>query len=134
MSEPENTEPAPAEPAEESAIGYELDDSSGAKVGIVHGLYVDAKSDEPTWLVVAVGRRRSKLIAVPAADTAAAAGRVWAGHDREVLRSSPGVDPTRPLLREHELAICEHYGIGERVGRAAEVVGRPQSDVTSRPA
>lgn len=125
------TEPPPTE----STIGFEVDDVAGSKVGTVHGTYVDAKSGDPAWLIVAVGRgRRSKLIAVPVADTAAAAGRVWAAHDRELLRSAPGVDPTRPLLREHELAICEHYGISERVGRAAEVAERPQSDVTSRPA
>ena len=71
---------------------------------------------------------------MPIAQTAVAAGRVWVAQDRETMRSAPGVDPTRPLLREHELAICEHFGIGERVGRAAEVVERPQSNVTSRPA
>jgi hypothetical protein len=115
-------------------IGFEVDDAAGAKVGVAHGFFVDAKSGEPAWLIVAIGRRRSKLIAVPIAETAAAAGRVWVAHDRETMRSAPGVDPTRPLLREHELAICEHYGIGERVGRAAEVGERPQSNVTSRPA
>ena len=45
---------------------------------------------------------------------------------------APVVDPTRPLLREHELAICAHYGIGEGVGRAAEVAGRAEGAVTSR--
>jgi hypothetical protein len=118
----------------ESPIGFEVDDAGGSKVGTVHGLYVDAESGDPSWLIVAVGRRRSRLIAVPIANTAAAAGRVWAAHEREVLRAAPGVDPARPLLREHELAICEHYGIGERVGRAGEVVGRPEGDVTSKPA
>ena len=66
-------------------------------------------------------------------DCAAAAGRVWVAHDRETMRSAPGIDPTRPLLREHELAICEHYGIGEQVGRAAEVAGRFAGNVVSRP-
>jgi hypothetical protein len=116
-----------------STAGFDVDDAAGAKVGTVHGVFVDARSGEPAWLIVALGRRRSKLIAVPIGETAAAAGRVWVAEDRETMRSAPGVDPTRPLLREHELAICEHYGIGERAGRAAEVVGRPQSDVTSRP-
>ena len=61
------------------------------------------------------------------------AGRVWVAQDRETLRSSPGIDPTRPLLRGHELAVCERYGIGERVGRAAEVVGRFAGNVASGP-
>jgi hypothetical protein len=43
------------------------------------------------------------------------------------------VDPARPLLREHELTICAHYGIGERAGRAAEVMSRPEGSVTSQP-
>jgi hypothetical protein len=118
----------------ESPIGFEVDDLAGTKVGNVHGTYVDSESAEPAWLIVSVGRRRSKLIAVPIADCAAASGRVWVAHDREVLGSAPGVDPTRPLLREHELAICEHFGIGERVGRAAEVAGRDADSVVSKPA
>jgi hypothetical protein len=116
-----------------SPAGFEVDDVSGARVGTVHGVYLDAESGEPAWLIVAVGRRRPKLVAVPMSDCAPAAGRVWVAHDREALRSAPGIDPTRPLLREHELTICEHYGIGERVGRASEVVGRFAGNVASRP-
>ncbi len=119
--------------APETMVGLEVDDAAGARVGTVQSLFIDAKTDEPAWLIVALGRRRSKLIAVPVAEAAAAAGRVWVAEDRETMRSAPGVDPTRPLLREHELAICGHYGIGEAVGRAAEVAGRPQNNVTARP-
>ena len=51
------------------------------------------------------------------------------------MRSAPVVDPARPLLREHELTICAHYGIGEAVGRAAEVAGRPEgASPLARPA
>jgi hypothetical protein len=58
---------------------------------------------------------------------------VWTAHSREELRDAPAIDPTRPLLREHELAICRHFGIGEAVGRAAEVAGRDGESVASRP-
>jgi PRC-barrel domain protein len=117
----------------ESPLGFDVDDVGGTRVGSVQHIYVDAESGEPAWLIVALGRRRAKLVAAPISDSAAAAGRVWVAHDREALRSAPGIDPTRPLLREHELAICEHYGIGKRVGRAAEVVGRVDGGVVSRP-
>jgi PRC-barrel domain len=117
----------------ESVVGFDVDESGGSKVGSVHGVFVDAESGEPAWLIVALGRRRSKLVAVPMSDCAPAGGRVWVAHDREALRSAPVIDPTRPLLREHELTICEHYGIGERVGRAAEVVDRFAGNVVSRP-
>ena len=118
----------------EPLAGFDVDDIGGSKVGTVHGVYVDAESGEPAWLIVALGRRRAKLVAVPFAECAPAAGRVWVAQDREALRSAPGIDPKRPLLREHELTICEHYGIGERVGRAAEVAGRFAGNVVSRPA
>ena len=117
----------------ESLIGFAVDEAGGSQVGTVHRVYLDAESGEPAWLVVAIGRRGQKLVAVPVTDCAPAAGRVWVAHPREALRSAPGIDPTRPLLREHELAICEHYGIGERVGRAAEVAGRFDGNVASRP-
>ena len=115
-------------------IGFDLDDVDGSKVGLVHSVYRDAGSGEPAWLVVKVGRRRGKLVAVRARDCAGAAGRVWAAHGRDALRSAPAVDPSRPLLREHELAICAHYGIGEGAGRAAEVARLPAGSVTSHPA
>ena len=117
-----------------SWLGFHLDERDGSRVGSVHGFYVDAGSGEPAWLVAGLGRRRVKPIAIPISDCAAAAGRVWVAHRGEALRSAPTVDPTRPLLREHELAICAHYGIGEAVGRAAEVSGREQGAITSRPA
>jgi hypothetical protein len=115
-------------------IGNGVDDLGGASVGQVHGLFVDAGSGAPTWLIVKQGRVKSTLVAVPLRDCAAAAGRVWIAQERETIRTAPVVDPTRPLLREHELTICAHYGVDATVGRAAEVAGRPENSVTSQPA
>jgi hypothetical protein len=136
---------APAVPAEAMAwVGFDVDEAGGARVGEVHSIFVDAGSGEPAWLIVTLagriggrgllGRRNVKRVAVPVRDCAGAAGRVWTAHERDALRGSPAVDPTRPLLREHELTICSGYGIGEQVGRSAEVAGRPEGAVTARPA
>jgi hypothetical protein len=114
-------------------VGNAVDDLGGASVGQVHSLFVDAGSGAPTWLIVKQGRVKPTLVAVPLRDCAAAAGRVWIAHDRDVIRRAPVVDPTRPLLREHELTISAHYGISDTVGRAAEVAGRPENSVTSQP-
>jgi hypothetical protein len=114
-------------------IGNGVDDLSGASVGQVHGLFVDADSRAPTWLIVKQGRLNSTLVAAPLRECAAAADRVWIAQERETIRRAPVVDPARPLLREHELTISAHYGIGENVGRAAEVTGRPENSVTSQP-
>jgi len=130
------TEEPAAPPSLEEAqawIGNGVDDLGGASVGQAHGLFVDAESGAPTWLIVKQGRVKPTLVAAPLRDCAAAAGRVWIAHDRDVIRRAPVVDPTRPLLREHELTISAHYGIGETVGRAAEVAGRDEGAATSQP-
>jgi hypothetical protein len=115
-------------------IGHAVDDIGGAAVGQVHGLFVDAGGGDPTWLIARQGRLRGTLVAIPLRDCVGGGDRVWVAHETDAIRSAPVVDPTRPLLREHELTICAHFGIGERVGRAAEVVARPEGAVTSQPA
>ena len=114
--------------------GYGVDEIGGGSIGQVHGCFVDAERGQPSWLIAKLGRfGAGTLIAVPVADCAGGAGRVWVAQERERIRSAPVVDPTRPLLREHELTIASHYGIGADVGRAAEVAGRAEGSVTSQP-
>lgn len=130
--------PAGALPDLAEALGWngcELDDAVGRSVGRVTGLYVDAEGGNPVWLVVAMGRRRrAKAVILPLRECAAMPGRVWSAQDRQAMRDAPAVDPARPLLREHETAICSHYGIGKGVGRHAEVVGRAAGSTTAQPA
>lgn len=119
-------------------VGYTLDDADGRSVGRVTGTYLDVESGAPAWLIVGLERRRllgrrrrGAAIAVPARECAGGGARVWTALGEAALRSAPPVDPSRPLLREHELAIGAHYGIGEGEGRCAEVASRPQGAVTS---
>jgi len=115
--------------------GCELDDSGGRTVGRVEGAYADSEAGNPVWLVVATGRRRrAKTIVVPLRECAAMPGRVWTAQGRDAMLGAPTVDPTRPLLREHEVAICTHYGVGEQIGRHAEVAGRAEGSATAQPA
>jgi hypothetical protein len=116
-------------------VGAPVTELGGGKVGEVHGLYLDAQSGEPAWLIARVGgRRRARLVGVPLRFCAGAPFGVWIVQEEEKLASAPIVDPERPLLREHELTICAHFGAGEEVGRAAEVAGRAEGSVTAVPA
>jgi len=116
-------------------VGFELDDAAGNVFGRVHGVYADAEGGGPVWLVAATGqRRRMRTIVVPLRECAAMPGRVWTAQGHDAMRSAPTVDPSRPLLREHEVAICEHYGIGEKLGRHAEVASRAGGAITAQPA
>jgi hypothetical protein len=119
-------------------IGGPLTDLEGEQLGAVEGLYIDALDHRPAWLVarLAGGRRRDRgrVVAIPAGVCAGAPGvGVWIAEDGEMLRTAPVVDPSRALLREHELTILGHYGIGGDVGRAGEVADRDEGDVTAIP-
>jgi hypothetical protein len=120
-------------------VGGPLADLEGGDIGEVQSVYIDSTSHQPSWLVAKLpgsGRRErgARVVAVPVDVCAGAAGvGVWAAVDEERLRGAPVVDPSRPLLREHELTICEHFGIGESVGRAAAVVELADGAITSIP-
>ena len=115
-------------------LGAEVAELSGASIGQVQGIFVDADSGEPAWLVARLGRRRrARIVALPYANCAGAPFGVWVAQEGDAIRSAPVVDPTRPLRREHELTICAHFGIGEKVGRAAAVAGREEGGITATP-
>jgi hypothetical protein len=120
-------------------VGSPLADLEGDAVGEVQSVYIDSTSHEPAWLVVKLagsGRRGrgARIVAVPVDICAGAAGvGVWAAVDAAHMRGAPVVDPTRPLLREHELTICEHFGITGEVGRAGAVAELAAGAITAIP-
>lgn len=124
-------------PSSAEALGWldaEVAELGGDPVGQVQGIFVDADSGEPAWLVARLGRRRrARIVAIPFANCAGAPFGVWVAQEGDAIRSAPVVDPTRPLRREHELTICAHFGIGEKIGRAAAVAGREEGDITATP-
>lgn len=129
---------AEAQPPSAAAVagwlGVELTGLNGDSVGQVQGFYVDADSGEPAWLIARLGRRRrARVVAVPFSSCAGSHFGAWVAQEADAIRSAPVVDPTRPLRREHELAICAHFGLGERVGRAVEVEGREAGRITAVP-
>ena len=126
--------PLPSLEAAMGWVGAELTEVGGDSIGAVEGFYVDSDGGDPVWLVARLGRRRStRVVALPLAECAGAPSGVWTAQSAEALRRAPVVDPIRPLRREHELTICGHFGIGNRVGRAAAVAARTDGAVTATP-
>ncbi|HVS98975.1 MAG TPA: PRC-barrel domain-containing protein [Solirubrobacterales bacterium] len=118
-------------------VGGPLADLGGEAVGEVQSVYIDSTSHEPAWLVAKLGggrRRSGRVVAIPVDICAGAPGAgAWAAADASRLRAAPVVDPSRPLLREHELTICEHFGIGGEVGRAGAVAPLAAGAITAIP-
>jgi hypothetical protein len=131
----------PEPPALSEAIGWvgtPLADLEGEQLGEVQSVYIDSTDHHPTWLVAKLsgGRRGrgARIVAVPVDLCAGAPGvGVWAAVEGSRLRGAPVVDPTRPLLREHELTICEHFGISADHGRASNVSELATGAITAIP-
>jgi len=134
MAETSAAAPGQSLPSLEEArgwIGFRVDEIGGTSVARVQEFFVDQLSGQPAWLVAKIGRF-GKVVAIPFRDCAAGIGHIWVPHTREVIRAAPGIDPSKPLNREQELAICAHYGIREGFGRAGEVSARQEGEITSQ--
>ena len=134
MAEPTATGSAPP-PLKEALgwIGFRVDDMNGTRLARVIGIYVDAEDGKPAWVLVKLGRF-GKVTAVPFSDCADGPGRIWVAHGRKVVRDAPAVDSGKPLTREDEVRLCEHYFIRPDRARHAQIETRTYETVTARPA
>ncbi|MDQ3728945.1 MAG: hypothetical protein M3355_05095 [Actinomycetota bacterium] len=114
--------------------GHRLDEMGGASVGKVEGSFVDEVTGRPEWLLARMGRFGHYCL-VPARDAVAANGRVWVPYSRDQIRRAPRVEPGKPLDRDSEKAMLDHYGVGSPLtGRGAELSERKPDSETVRPA
>jgi len=132
MTDEKATAPQPSLDDVKAWDGYRVDDVTGQGVARVEGLLVDGESGQPAWILVKLGRF-GKVVPISIRECAAAAGRVWTPHDREVIRNAPAVDPSLPLNREQEGQVLDYYGIPETVGRGAELKDRAAGSITANP-
>lgn len=116
----------------ESWAGWRLDDVDGAKTGSVESVYRDAKTGDPVWLGVRMGRFGHRSV-LPLAHCVGLAGRVWAPYERDEIRAAPRVDPGRPLRRADEIELLRSFGLPTETGRAAEIADRPTDAETAEP-
>jgi hypothetical protein len=113
--------------------GFKLDEIGGNSVGKIEGAFADEASGRPEWLLARMGRFGHHTL-VPARDAVAGAGRVWVPYSRDFIRKAPRVDPGKPLDRDQEQALLDHYGIGTAdAGRGAQLADRDRATITARP-
>ena len=118
-------EATPAEP-EFAWKGHRLDEMGGAQV-------VDDVTGRSEWLLARMGRFGHYCL-VPARDAVAANGRVWVPYSRDQIRRAPRVEPGKPLDRDAEQLMLDHYGVGSpQTGRGAELSEREPGAETVHP-
>lgn len=111
-------------------LGQRVDDTYGARIGRVEGVYVDAKDGEPRWLLVRRGRMTGEWAIVPSGDYVAGGGHVWLPIERDVIRSAPVPEERGPLTARAERRLCDHYGT-VTAQRASEIAGSEEHATTA---
>jgi hypothetical protein len=113
--------------------GMQIDGLGNKTLGRVAGIHVDAEDGEPRWLLIRIGPLAG-CTAIPIADVAEAAERLWAGYDRNSIHEAPRFRPKESLTAVQELELAAHWDLGEGQGRAAEVAQRPADEISAVPA
>ena len=90
-----------------SWIGMRIDDAYGARVGIVHDVYLEPDGS-PRWIFTL--RRR---VLIPAWGAIAGAGRVWVPYSRELIDSAPKVWSLDDMTIEFEAETRRWYAAGK---------------------
>jgi hypothetical protein len=112
--------------------GHRPDELGGAAVGRVEGVFVDERSGSTEWLLARMGRFGHHTL-VPARDAVEGVKRVWVPYTRDQIRQAPKIAAGKPLARDAERELLEHYGIAADVGRSAELAALPADAVSARP-
>jgi hypothetical protein len=129
-------EKKPPLPTLEDAIKWEglpIDGLGNKTLGRIAGIHVDSASREPRWALIRLGPLAG-CTAIPFEHVAEGAGRLWAAYERDWIREAPRFRPNESLTATQELELCDHWGIGERQGRAAELADKGDDEVTAVPA
>src|SRR5436309_11098756 len=113
--------------------GLRIDGLGNVTLGRVAGIHVDANDGEPRWALIRLGPLAG-CTAIPYEHVAEGAGRLWAAYDKDWIREAPRFRPNESLTALQELELCEHWGVREDQGRAAEVAEKDADEITAVPA
>jgi hypothetical protein len=111
----------------------QIDGLGNKTLGRIAGIHVDVEDGEPRWALIRLGPLAG-CTAIPFEHVAEGAGRLWAAYDRDWIREAPRFRPNESLTALQELELCAHWGVGEQQGRAAEVAGQGEDEITAVPA
>jgi uncharacterized protein (TIGR02271 family) len=93
--------------------GRTLVDREGDKIGKIEDIYLDRSSGEPEWIAVKTGLFGSNVSFVPIHDATTDGDDVRVGHEKDLIKDAPNVDPDGELSPEEERSLYEHYGRGD---------------------
>ena len=101
--------------------GHDVVDFDGHKIGELEAVYVDTRTDLPSFGTVRVGiPTRHRLVFVPLAQATVGPGYLKVAYDRKQVKDSPSIGTDSELPSGDEEAIFKHYGLTYQPGASGE--------------
>lgn len=101
--------------------GHDVVDVSGHKIGELEAVYVDTRTDLPSFGTVKVGMlTRHRLVFVPLDQATVGPGYLKVRYDRKQVKDAPSIVTDGELPSGDEEAIFRHYGLTYQPGASGE--------------
>ena len=92
--------------------GHDVVDDSGGKVGELEAVYVDTRTDQPSFVTVRIGMpTRQRLVFVPLAGAMVGPGHLRVAHAKKQIKKGPSIGTDGELLAGDEKAVFDHYDL-----------------------
>lgn len=95
----------------QNAIGQDLYDNDGEKVGAIADIYLDNDTREPEWALVTTGMFGTKESFVPLAGATATAEGLRVGFTKSQVKDAPRAEADGELSQDEEAELYRHYGL-----------------------
>jgi uncharacterized protein (TIGR02271 family) len=98
-------------------------DSEGNKIGSLGELYLDDRTDEPSWATVKTGLFGMSESFVPLDNATAEGGDLRVPYTKDQIKDAPRVDPEGHLEVDEENRLYRHYGLAAGTAGHAGTAG-----------
>ncbi len=101
--------------------GHDVVDAEGSKIGELEAVYVDTRTDLPSFGTVQVGLpTRRRLAFVPLDQATVGPGYLKVACDKKQVKDAPSIDTDGELPAADEEAVFKHYGLAYEPGGGGE--------------
>jgi uncharacterized protein (TIGR02271 family) len=92
--------------------GSNVLDSEGNKIGSIGQLYLDDRTEDPSWATVKTGLFGTSESFIPLAEATVDGDDIRVPYTKDQVKDAPRLDPDGHLSETEEDRLFEHYGLG----------------------
>ena len=91
--------------------GHSVVDMERHKIGELEAIYVNTKTDQPSFATVKIGVLKARLVFVPLTGAKVGPDYLKVAYPKTLVRDAPSIDTDGELLATQESAVFSHYDL-----------------------